>query len=135
VGGGTPPVSSLPSIDLSLDPASAFKFELYDVTKDWAQNDDLAAANPGKVQEMRELMFAEFAKYQVLPRGYSSPWCHSTLATTRRARVQPNSSAHPCKSWQNRGKRRRCDTVPKSGAPRGPYPRARARGVGVSDQL
>lgn len=49
------------------DPASAYKFELYDVRKDWTQNDNVADANPRKVAEMRDLMFAEFAKYQVLP--------------------------------------------------------------------
>jgi arylsulfatase A-like enzyme len=49
------------------DPASAFKFELYDVRHDWTQYSDVAAANPGKQQEMKDLMFAEFAKYQVLP--------------------------------------------------------------------
>ena len=49
------------------DPASAFKFELYDVRNDWTQFTDVAAANPDKVREMRDLMFAEFAKYQVLP--------------------------------------------------------------------
>ncbi len=49
------------------DPASAFKFELFDVSKDWTQFTDVAAANQGKMQEMRDLMFAEFAKYQVLP--------------------------------------------------------------------
>ncbi len=49
------------------DPASAFKFELYDVRHDWTQYTDLAAQNPQKVKEMTDLMFAEFAKYQVLP--------------------------------------------------------------------
>jgi arylsulfatase A-like enzyme len=49
------------------DPASAFKFELYDVRKDWTQSTDVAAANPDKMREMRDLMFAEFAKHQVLP--------------------------------------------------------------------
>ena len=49
------------------DPASAFKFELYDVRHDWTQYTDVAAQNPAKVQEMKDLMFAEFAKYQVLP--------------------------------------------------------------------
>jgi arylsulfatase len=49
------------------DPASAFKFELYDVRNDWSQYTDLAAQNPAKVEEMKKLMFAEFAKYQVLP--------------------------------------------------------------------
>jgi arylsulfatase A-like enzyme len=49
------------------DPASAFKFELYDVRKDWTQYTDVAATQSRKVQEMRDLMFAEFAKHQVLP--------------------------------------------------------------------
>ena len=49
------------------DPASAFKFELYEVSKDWTQNNDLAAANPRKLQDMQKLMFAEFGKHQVLP--------------------------------------------------------------------
>ena len=49
------------------DPASAFKFELYEVSKDWTQNNDLAAANPRKLQEMQKLMFAEFGRRQVLP--------------------------------------------------------------------
>jgi arylsulfatase len=53
--------------DAILDPATAFKFELYDVANDWTQYTDLAAENPAKVQEMKDLMFAEFAKYQVLP--------------------------------------------------------------------
>ena len=48
-------------------PASAFKFELYDVRHDWTQYTDVAAQNPAKVQEMTDLMFGEFAKYQVLP--------------------------------------------------------------------
>jgi arylsulfatase len=50
-----------------LDPASAYKFELYDVRKDWTQYTDVAAANPGKVREMTDMMFGEFAKYNVLP--------------------------------------------------------------------
>jgi arylsulfatase len=49
------------------DPASAYKFELYDVRHDWTQYSDVASANQAKLREMRDLMFAEFAKYQVLP--------------------------------------------------------------------
>src|SRR5262249_32567963 len=49
------------------DPASAFKFELFELDKDWTQFTDVAASNPKKVAEMRDLMFGEFAKYQVLP--------------------------------------------------------------------
>jgi arylsulfatase len=67
------------------DPASAFKFELYDVSKDWSQTTDVAAANPRKVQEMRDLMFGEFAKYQVLPLDAS--------AATRLASARPSVTA------------------------------------------
>jgi arylsulfatase len=49
------------------DPATAYKFELYDVRHDWTQYTDVSAANPTKVREMTDLMFAEFAKHQVLP--------------------------------------------------------------------
>jgi arylsulfatase len=49
------------------DPATAFKFELYELSKDWTQYTDVAAANPRKVEQMKDLMFGEFAKYQVLP--------------------------------------------------------------------
>jgi arylsulfatase len=50
-----------------LDPATHYKFELYDIRHDWTQYTDVAAANPDKVKEMTDLMFGEFAKYQVLP--------------------------------------------------------------------
>jgi arylsulfatase A-like enzyme len=49
------------------NPASAFKFELYNVKDDWTQFTDLAPENPAKVQELKKLMFEEFEKYQVLP--------------------------------------------------------------------
>lgn len=49
------------------DPANGFKFELYDVRHDWTQYTDVAAKYPDKVRQMRELMFGEFAKYNVLP--------------------------------------------------------------------
>jgi len=49
------------------DPATAFQFELYDVRHDWTQNSDVAAKYPKKVEEMKDLMFGEFAKYNVLP--------------------------------------------------------------------
>ncbi len=50
-----------------LNPATAYQFELYDVQHDWTQYTDVAAANPAKMREMTDLMFAEFARYQVLP--------------------------------------------------------------------
>jgi arylsulfatase len=67
------------------DPATAFKMELYDVRSDWTQSTDVAAANANKVREMRDLMFGEFAKYQVLPLDAS--------AATRLASARPSVTA------------------------------------------
>jgi arylsulfatase A-like enzyme len=49
------------------DPATGFKWELYDITKDWTENNNLAASNPQKLKEMQELFWVEARKYQVLP--------------------------------------------------------------------
>jgi arylsulfatase len=51
---------------VSQDPAS-FPYELYDLTKDWTQFDNVAAKYPDKVKEMDKLFWEEAAKYQVLP--------------------------------------------------------------------
>jgi arylsulfatase len=68
-----------------LDPATAYKFELYDLHHDWTQYTDVAATNPARVQEMKDLMFGEFAKYQVLPLDAS--------ASTRFAAPRPSLTA------------------------------------------
>ncbi|WP_378941982.1 arylsulfatase [Mesorhizobium sp. ANAO-SY3R2] len=49
------------------DVMNAYKWELYDLTKDWTQNDDLAAANPDKLRELQDLFQVEASKYQVFP--------------------------------------------------------------------
>src|SRR5262245_15793973 len=49
------------------DVMNAYKWELYNLTEDWTQNNDLAAANPDKLKEMQELFMTEAAKYHVLP--------------------------------------------------------------------
>jgi arylsulfatase len=51
---------------VSQDPAS-FPYELYDLSKDWTQDDNVAAKYPDKVKEMDKLFWDEAAKYQVLP--------------------------------------------------------------------
>jgi hypothetical protein len=51
---------------VSQDPTS-FPYELYDLGKDWTQDDDIAAKYPDKVKEMDKLFWDEAAKYQVLP--------------------------------------------------------------------
>ena len=49
------------------DIVNGFKWELFDLTKDWTQNNDVAAANPAKLKELQDLFWVEAAKYQVLP--------------------------------------------------------------------
>jgi len=51
---------------VSQDPAS-YPYELYDLTKDWTQSDNVAAKYPDKVEELSNLFWIEAAKYQVLP--------------------------------------------------------------------
>jgi len=51
---------------VSQDPG-AFPYELYDLTKDWTQSDNVAAKYPAKLKEMQQLFWKEAAKYQVLP--------------------------------------------------------------------
>jgi len=49
------------------DPAGAAKWELYDLTKDWTQADDLAAKYPAKLKQMQDMFWVEAKKYQVAP--------------------------------------------------------------------
>lgn len=51
---------------VSQNPAG-FKYELYDLTKDWTQSEDIADKNPEKLKEMQALFWNEAKKYQVLP--------------------------------------------------------------------
>ena len=46
---------------------NGYKWELYDLTKDFSQANDLAQSNPDKLQEMQELFLLEAAKYNVFP--------------------------------------------------------------------
>ena len=54
---------SVPPVDVM----DSYKWELYDLTKDWTQNNDLAAQMPDKLKELQELFIAEAAKNQVFP--------------------------------------------------------------------
>jgi arylsulfatase A-like enzyme len=49
------------------DPLNNQVFQLYDLSKNWNQTDDIAAQNPDKVAEMRKAFVAEAKKYQVFP--------------------------------------------------------------------
>jgi arylsulfatase A-like enzyme len=49
------------------DPLNNQVFQLYDLTKDFSQANDIAAQHPDKVAELRKKFVAEAKKYQVFP--------------------------------------------------------------------
>ncbi|MEK1933806.1 MAG: arylsulfatase [Pararhizobium sp.] len=49
------------------DVVDGYKWELYNLTEDFSQNNDLAAKNPDKLKQMQELFLMEAAKYDVFP--------------------------------------------------------------------
>ncbi len=49
------------------DPANSAEWELYDISTDWTQNTDLAAAHPDKLKELEDLFWIEAKKFNVLP--------------------------------------------------------------------
>jgi arylsulfatase A-like enzyme len=49
------------------DVVNGYKWELYNLTEDYSQNNDLAAQNPDKLRELQELFLVEAAKYDVFP--------------------------------------------------------------------
>jgi arylsulfatase len=51
---------------VSQDPGS-FPFELYDLTNDWTQSENVADKYPAKVKELEALFWVEAKKYQVEP--------------------------------------------------------------------
>ncbi len=69
---------------VSQDPAG-FPWELYDLSKDWTQADDVAAKYPAKLKEMENLFWQEAQKYQVLPLDAS--------VATRLVEPRPNLTA------------------------------------------
>ena len=49
------------------DPAENVTWELYDLTKDWTQSEDVAAKFPDKLRAMQDLFWVEAARNHVLP--------------------------------------------------------------------
>jgi arylsulfatase A-like enzyme len=49
------------------DIVNGFKWELYDLSKDWTQFEDVAKANPERLKAMQEQFLVEATKYQVFP--------------------------------------------------------------------
>ena len=50
-----------------LTPINDYKWELYNITEDFSQFNDLALKEPAKLKEMQALFLTEAAKYNVLP--------------------------------------------------------------------
>ncbi len=50
-----------------LTPMNDYKWELYNITEDFSQFNDLAAKNPAKLKELQAIFLTEAAKYNVLP--------------------------------------------------------------------
>ena len=61
------PPWSPPIAPTSTNPANDVSWELYDLSKDWTQYEDVAARNPEKLHELQELFWVEAEKYNVLP--------------------------------------------------------------------
>jgi len=54
-------------LNAPLPPIDDYKWELYNVTEDYTQANDLAAKMPDKLKQMQAIFLQEAAKYQVLP--------------------------------------------------------------------
>jgi arylsulfatase A-like enzyme len=63
----TPPAPSWLLGTGKLTPMSDYKWELYNITEDFSEYNDLAAKLPDKLKEMQALFLTEAAKYNVLP--------------------------------------------------------------------
>jgi arylsulfatase len=67
------------------NPETAYKWELYNISKDWSENNDLAASNPAKLKELQGVLNTEMQKYQVFPLDAS--------VATRLVAPRPNLTA------------------------------------------
>jgi arylsulfatase A-like enzyme len=65
VAATTPPI--LPWAMGKEVPVNDYKWELYNVEKDFSESNDLAAKEPDKLRELQNLFWAEAGKYNVLP--------------------------------------------------------------------
>ncbi len=65
VAATTPPLAPW-AVGKTID-VDDYQWELYDMTKDFSQSNNLAASEPKKLREMQELFWIEAARYNVLP--------------------------------------------------------------------
>ncbi len=87
------------------DPLNNVTWELYNLNTDYSQADDVAARNPDKVKQMKQLFLTEAKKYQVLPMDAS--------VAARIAAPRPNLTA---------GRTEFVYTKPMVGLPQGDSP-------------
>ena len=87
------------------DPFNNCTWELYDLSKDWTQSEDVAAKNPEKLKELKEIFAREAQKYGVLPLDAS--------VATRLVMPRPNITA---------GRSEFVYTQPLTGIPQGDSP-------------
>jgi arylsulfatase len=87
------------------DPLNNCTWELYDLSKDWTQDEDVAAKYPAKVAELKALFLKEARKYEVLPLDAS--------VATRIVQPRPNITA---------GRSQFVYTRPMTGLPQGDSP-------------
>ena len=87
------------------DPINNVTWELYDLNQDWTQADDVAAANPKKLEELKRLFLSEAKKYKVLPLDAS--------VAARIVAPRPNITA---------GRTEFVYTQPQTGIPQGDSP-------------
>jgi arylsulfatase len=100
------------------DVANGYKWELYDLSKDWTENHDLAASNPAKLKELQDLFWVEAAKFQVLPLDNSM--------ALRFAAPEPSLTA---------GRTEFALTRPLSGLPRGDAPNLLSRDFTITAEI
>jgi len=55
--------TSIPNVDV----ITGYQWELYNISKDFSEADNLAATMPDKLKDMQKLFYEEAAKYHVLP--------------------------------------------------------------------
>src|SRR2546430_7605443 len=62
----TPPVAPW-MLRATMPALGDYHWELYNIAKDFSENNDLAAQQPDKLKEMQALFLTEPGKYQVFP--------------------------------------------------------------------
>ncbi len=70
------------------DVLNGYNWELYNLTEDYSQANDLAAKMPDKLREMQELFLVQAARYQVFPAGQFDPRAHPDAAAKRDRRTK-----------------------------------------------